>query len=81
MTMVPIGPTSMGSTTTVPPASRMRATVAAASSVAKYVVQPGESPGFISGPRPAAYSPLRVALRYPPYSGSPPSNSQPNRRP
>jgi hypothetical protein len=35
MTIVPIGPTSIGSTTTVPPASLIRAAVAAASSVAK----------------------------------------------
>ena len=33
--MRPIGPTSIGSTTTVPPASVMRAAVASASSAAK----------------------------------------------
>ena len=57
MTIVPIGPTTIGSTTTVPPASRIRPAVTAASSVAKYVVQAGESPSPISGPRPATCEP------------------------
>ena len=63
MTIVPIGPTSIGSTITVPPASLMRAAVAAASSAAKYVVQRGGSFGSCCGPMPPAIRPFRVTVR------------------
>jgi hypothetical protein len=57
MTIVPIGPTSIGSTITRPPFSVMRRAVPAASSVAKYVVHRGGSFGSCCGPMPAARQP------------------------
>jgi hypothetical protein len=63
MAIVPIGPTCIGSTSTLPPASLMRAAVAAASSAAKYVVQRGGSFGSCCGPMPPAIRPLRITVR------------------
>lgn len=59
----PIGPTSIGATTTVPPAAVIRPAAASASSLAKYVVHRGGSDGSCWGARPAASRPLAKQVR------------------
>ena len=79
----PASITSIGSTSTLPPALVARWAEASASSVATYTDHAGGWPSCMIGPTPATCLPLRVNIPYPPVSSTGPADwsSQPKRPP